>query len=216
MHGFLLNIFLNHSVMIAAFIAAVRFKTVCKNFQPFILFIWLGFINETISLVLIYTKGYNTVNSNIYVLLESMIIFYQFYHWETISRHLYYGLLLIAFSIWTADNLVWHRLSDNNSMFRIAYSFLVIACSLKEINKLVSCERVSLIKNPVFLICTAFLIYYSCKAFVEVFNAWHLQVSHTFNREIFTILYFADFISNIIYAIALLCIPRKQVFTMQY
>ena len=88
MHGFLLNILLNHSIVIAALIGAFRFKTVIKNFQPFSLFIWLGLINETLSLILIYSKGSNTVNSNIYVLLECILILYQFYSWNSISRTL--------------------------------------------------------------------------------------------------------------------------------
>lgn len=216
MHGFLLNIFLNYSIVITAFIAAVRYKAIDKNFQPFIFFIWLGLLNETLSLVLIYTKGSNTVNSNIYVLFETIIILSQFYYWETLSQNLYHCFLLIAFIIWIADNVIWHRVSGNNSVFRIAYSILIIICSIKQVNRLVTFERVTLIKNPVFLICTAFLMYYSCKAFIEVFNAWHLQVTRVFSRNIFTILYFADFVSNIIYAIALLCTPRKQIFTMPY
>lgn len=216
MHGFLLNIFLNYSVAIAAVIAAIRFKTIYKDYKLFIFFIWFGLFNETLSLVFIYTHGYNTVNSNIYVGCESCIILSLFFGWQTISQTAYYGLLCLTFIIWIADNLVWHALSGNNSVFRIAYSLLIVLCSIKQMNKLIACERFSLLKNPVFLICAAFLIYYSCKAFVEVFNAFHLGLSHTFSRQLFTVLYAADFISNIIYAIALLCIPRKHVFTMQF
>jgi hypothetical protein len=216
MHGFLLNIILNYSIVIAALIAAIRFKIISTDFKPFIFLIWLGFFNETLSLILIYDRGYNTINSNIYVLFESIIIFYQFYVWQTVSLRFLYGLIIIVFIIWVADNVIWHPLSGNNSVFRIVYSLLIIACGIKQVNRLLTTERISLIKNPVFLICTAFLMYYSCKAFVEVFNAYHLQVSHAFSRHIFTILYVADFLSNIIYATALLCIPRKQVFTMPY
>ena len=48
MHGFLLNIFLNHSIAIAAFIAAVRFKTIYKDFQAFYLFNLAGIIKRNI------------------------------------------------------------------------------------------------------------------------------------------------------------------------
>jgi hypothetical protein len=216
MHGFLLNIVLNYSIAIAALVAAIRFKFIYRDFKPFIFLIWLGVLNETISLVLIYYRGYNTINSNIYVLFESIIIFYQFYIWQAVSRHWYYCLIVIALTVWAVDNIIWHRIWGNNSVFRIAYSFMVIGCSLKQVNKLLITERTSLIRNAVFLICTAFLMYYSCKAFVEVFNAWHLSVSQAFSRQLFTILYFADFLSNIIYATAIVCIPRKQVFTMPY
>lgn len=216
MHGFLLNIFLNYSILIAAVIAAIRFKTINKDFRLFIWLIWFGLFNETLSLVLIYANGYNTINSNIYVLFESSIIFYQFYAWQTISLRTGYSLFFLALVIWVSDNLIWHSLAGNNSLFRIMYSFVIVVCSIRELYLQVTGERFGLLKNPVFLICTAFLLYYSCKTFVEVFNAFHLGFSQTFNRQLFTILYVADCISNILYAIALLCIPRKQIFIMQY
>lgn len=216
MHSFLLNIFLNYSVLVAAVIAAIRFKTIDKDFRLFIWLIWFGLFNETLSLVLIYANGYNTINSNIYVLFECFIILSLFYSWQTISQAACYVLLCLALIIWISDNLVWHPLSGNNSVFRVAYSFCIVICCIKELHNLVACQRAGLLKNPVFLICTAFLLYYTCKAFVEVFNAFHPGFSQTFNRELFTILYVADCISNILYAIALLCIPRKQVFTMPY
>lgn len=216
MHGFLLNIFLNHSIAIAALAGAVRFKTVFKNFQPFLLFIWLGLINETLSLILIYSKGSNTVNSNIYVLLECILILYQFYTWASITQTLCFYLATAAVLVWIADNLMLHRISGNNSAFRIFYSFIIVCCSINQVNKLLINERFNLIKNPVFLICIAFLLFYACKAFVEVFNAFNLRLSNACNRSIFTILYLADFISNMIYAIAIICIPKKPLFTMPY
>ena len=214
MHGFLLNIFLNHSIAITAFIAVVRFKAINKQFRPFIFLTWLALTNETLSLVLIYTKGHNTVNSNIYVLFECILILYQFYLWETISFKLYGLLVLVALFVWAADNLVWHGLGGNNSLFRIVYSFFILVCAVKQVSRLAEYEWLTLIKDPVFLICTAFLMYYSGKIFIEVFNAFRLHISHSCNHNIFTVLYFEDFISNIIYAIAILCIPLKQVFTM--
>jgi hypothetical protein len=216
MHGYLLNIVLNHSITVAAIIAAVRFKTMEKHFRPYVFFIWLGFLNETLSLILIYTKGYNTVNSNIYVLFECVIILYQFYAWETIPAATYYVLVLLALAVWTTDNLVWHSLKSNNAIFRIAYSFLIVACSIKQLGRLAVSDRFMLLKNPGFLVCGAFLLFYTCKALTEVFILYHLQVSHACTREIFTVSYCSDCISNIIYAIAIVCIPAKQVFTMPY
>ena len=105
MHGFLLNIFLNHSILIAACIAAIRFKTIAKDFKPFIFLIWLGLLNETVSLVLIYTKGYNTLNSNIYVLIECLLILYQFYCWAILTKRLHFSLSFASLLVWVLDNL---------------------------------------------------------------------------------------------------------------
>lgn len=216
MHGFALNIVLNHSVLLAAFASVIRFRMWCKKFLPFIFFIWLGLINETISLAFIYTKGYNTFNSNIYVLFESAILFFQFYKWKAISQLQLYALLFCSFFVWLLDNLIWHNLYNNNSVFRITYSLAIIGCSFRQVNLLLACEKFSLLRNPVFLICFAFIFYYSLKIFIEVFNACHPHWSQACCRNIFTILYTSDFISNIMYTIALLCLQRKPAFTMQY
>jgi len=216
MNGYVLNIVFNHSISIAAIIAIIRFKAIPENFYPFIFFIWAGFVNETLSLILILTVNTNTVNSNIYVLIEYSLILLQFYKWNGYFNKRYYFLFVPGLFIWIADNLILHTISGNNSIFRIYYSFVIVLLGLNQINKLTLHESRSLIKNAIFLICMTFLIYYSCKAFVEVFNAFHLGLSDEFNRSVFMILYFANLISNLIYSIAIICIPANQESTLPF
>lgn len=216
MNGYVLNILLNHSISIAAIVAMFRFKSIPENFNPFLFFIWVGFVNETLSLILILTINSNTVNSNIYVLIEYGLILLQFYKWNGYFNNRNYFLSIAGIFIWITDNLILHTIDDNNSIFRIYYSFVIVLFTLNQINKLIIHETRNVIKNPVFLICMAFLIYYSCKAFVEVFNAFHLGLSDEFNRNVFMILNFANLMSNLIYSIAIICIPANQEFTLRF
>ena len=216
MHYYSINILLNHSIVIPAIIAIIRFKAIIKIFYPFILFIWLGCINETVSLILIYTTGSNAVNSNIYVLLEYGIILFQFYKWNDSPFKKYLFFFLTGTAVWCTDNLIINGINENNSIFRIFYSFVIAFFSVNQVNKIIVYERRSLVSNAQFLICITFLGYYSLKAFVEVSNAYHLALSNLFYRELWMILYFVNFLSNIMYVIAILCIPKKQEFTLPY
>jgi len=217
MSSFLLEIALNYSILIAAIIGIIRFKSIIRDYYPFIFIIWLGVFNETLSLVLIFTLGRNTVNSNIFVLLEYLLIVYQFYKWNNKKGLKNYVILaLLGLAVWSADNLVLNSITHNNSLFRAFYSFLVVFFSIDQVNKLVIYERGPLFKNPMFIICITFLLYYGFKAFVESYNMFHLGLSKTLLRDLWIILYFVNGIANLLYAIAVLWIPTKVKFILPY
>ena len=217
MSSFLLEIALNYSILIAAIIGIIRFKSIIRDYYPFIFIIWLGVFNETLSLVLIFTLGRNTVNSNIFVLLEYLLIVYQFYKWNNKKGLKKYVILaLLGLAVWSADNLVLNSITHNNSLFRAFYSFLVVFFSIDQVNKLVIYERGPLFKNPMFIICITFLLYYGFKAFVESYNLFHLGLSKTLLRDLWIILYFVNGIANLLYALAVLWIPMKVKFILPY
>src|SRR5665213_2501906 len=119
MHSYTLSIFLNHSIILAAILSVIRYKKIKRSFYPFVYLIWLGLINESVSLLLDYTSGNNALNSNVYVLLEYFIILYQFHKWnEDSSRKKYFLLACIGLVIWIADNFIMNTIIQNNSLFR--------------------------------------------------------------------------------------------------
>ena len=216
MHAYIYNALLNSSIAITALAGLIRFKFIDKVYYPFIILIWLGFLNEALSITLAYRVKSNSFNSNIYILLEYLLILLQFRKWENNPPAIFYFCLTSGFFVWILDDLILHSLRDNNSIFRIYYSFVIIFFSINQVNKIIIYEKGVLLKNAVFLICISFLMYYSCKTFVEIFNAFHLGLSNEFNRNIFMIMYVANLLSNIIYTLAILCMPPKQEFSMPY
>lgn len=216
MQGFAINVFLSCSILLPAAVAIFRIRFIDHNFYPFIFLVWLGLINEVLSIVLAYTIRNNSTNSNIYTLFEYALILFQFYKWDELTLKRYYFFVVLGLVVWTGDNLIFNSISSDNSVFRIFYSFIIIFFSINQINKTVIYEMRSLIKNASFLISISFLIYYSCKAFMEVFNIYHADESFQFIRNVLMILYVANFLSNINYAIAILCIRLKQEFIMPY
>lgn len=210
------DVAINYSILIAAIIGIIRFKSIIRDYYPFIFMIWLGVLNETLSLIFIFTVGSNTFNSNVFVLLECLLILYQFYRWNDNGIKKYAILALIALGVWIADNLVLNSITDNNSLFRAFYSFLVVFFSIDQVNKLVIYERGPLLKNSMFIICITFLLYYGFKAFAESYNMFHLGLSKTLLHDLWIILYFVNGIANLLYALAILWIPTKIKFILPY
>jgi hypothetical protein len=216
MQSFFIDIVVNLSIAIAAIIAMVRFKLVTREYYPFLFLLWLGLFNELLSLVFIYTIRTNTVNSNVYVLLEYGLILLQFFYWNDDKRQKYYLLALLGLAVWTADNFFINSITRNNSLFRVFYSFVIILFSINQINKILIYERDPVLKNAMFLICITFLFYYGCKAFMESFNMLHLGFSSNLLENLWIILYFVNVITNLLYALAVLCIPTRTKFSLPY
>jgi len=209
MTNYFLLIFFNYSIVIAAIIAVFRFKSIMADYYPFIFFIWLGLFNEILSLLLIYNYESNTVNSNLYVLVEYLLLLLQFYKWSDNGSKRYYWLAGIGIAVWIADNFIINTIFDNNSVFRVFYSFIIIFFSIDKVNNLLVFEYSNLLKHPVFITCIAFTFYYGFKAFVESFNMVHLGLNPVILKDLWIILYFVNGTANLLYAIAVLCIPKK-------
>lgn len=212
MHNYWLRIVLNYLIIIPAIIAIFRFKSIMADYYPFIFFIWLGLFNELLSLALIYNNQSNAANSNIYVLLEYLILLFQFYKWNAKGIQKYYWLAVIGLAVWVADNCIINTLMHNNSLFRVFYCFVLLFFSIDKVNNLLIFEYGNLLKHAVFIICLTFIFYYGFKAFVESFNMVHLGLNPVILKDLWIILYFVNGTANLLYAIAVLCIPKKLKF----
>ncbi|MEP6749368.1 MAG: hypothetical protein ABJB86_16655 [Bacteroidota bacterium] len=206
------------SIGIAAIIACWRFRKIHPVFRPFIYCIWLALANEILSIILVQTIRTNAVNSNIYVLLESLLIVWQFRKWGMFERYkivfkLLLGLLVLA---WFTENFMLFSIRQFSSWFRIFYSFIIVLLSISLLNRQILGDKGILLKNPVALICLSFIIYYTYKVLVETFWVYGLNESGTFRNKVYIILNYINLFSNLIYALAVLWMPTKHRFTMQY
>src|SRR5665213_733586 len=135
MHSFLLSLVLNFSVAIPAVAGVIRFKHVIKRFYPFLFLVWLGLFNESLSLAMIYTTGGNAVNGNLYVFIEFMLILWQFYRWNTRRLAIYIVAIVLGSMVWITDNFILNSITQNNSLFRAFYSFVILLFCIDQISK---------------------------------------------------------------------------------
>lgn len=207
------------SIIIAVIIGLVRYKRIDKTSRPFIIICIVGLCNELFSFILIYAyHAHNAINSNIYILAEALLFVWLFQCWGDFRKRswYYYLLIFLLIGIWVFDNIIWNHITTFNSLFRIFYSFCLLFLSINQVNKLILQARGSLLRNYRFLICIGVLIYYSYKATIEVFYMLKLELSDNFYTHIYFIMDLINIFVNLLYALAILWIPKKQKFILPY
>jgi len=206
------NDLFSYSIGIAAVITIFKRKGFDKKFKPFFLFIWMGLLAEIVTTFFIYNGFSNAVVTNIYVLFEAFLITWQFKKWGLFNKanKWLFTFLLIFLSVWVIENFIISNIMKFSSYFRIVYSFALVLMSISMINRIIITERKSLIRNPVFIICLAFIIYFTYKVLLEIFWLYGLNSSREFRVEVYNIFKYINLFANLIYALAILWIPRKR------
>jgi hypothetical protein len=185
-------------------------------YYPFIFCIWLGVLNETFSVIII-EKGYsNAVNLNFYMLAESLLLSWQFLKWGLFKKNFFAGLAVLLVTTWITQVLLLGSIFYLNSYFLVTYSFILSLLAIAMINRLLLRERGKLLKNPVFIICVAFVIYYTFSAIAEVFWSYGLGENMQFRKHVINISIVTNLIANLLYSLATLWMPAKQRFTLPY
>ena len=205
-----------YTSIFSVIIGLVRFKKILKQYRLFIVFLSLGFLNDVLSPVIIKYWHTNAANANVYVLIESILLVFLFYNWDSFGKKILYFLVGLFVVVWAAENLVYGSIFRLNSFFRLFYSLAVVILSIDQINLTMMHERKNLFRNARFIICCLFAFYYTFKATYEVFYFVPLRMSNGFYDNLFLILVFVNLFANLGYALAVLWIPTKQKFTLPY
>lgn len=215
--SFELSAILSFSIFIAGMIAVFRFSNIGEVYHPFIYLIWIGCINETVSYFLIINHNNSILNSIIYGLCESLLLLWFYYNLGVFKRNIFlYALVFLFVVIWFIESFLSKRFGSNfNSVFSIAYSLSVVLLGINSINKILLRER-EILKNPAFLICIGIVIFFTYKVVVEMFWLYGLRESKMFRINVLIILLFINLLCNLIYALAILWMKKKQAFTLQF
>ena len=215
--SFSLSALFSFSVGIGVFIGWVRFKKADPVFIPFLLLLTIGLLNEIISLLLMYSGRSNAFNYNLYSLAEALIITWQFRKWGLFnSRPRFYNYLQILIPIGFAAE--WWFFAGNRvyySYFIIFYSLMIVLMSIYMINQLLFSIHGNLLREPVYLICMGFSIYFTYAVLVEAFWLYGLNESQPFRIGIYNILSFINLFTNLVFSFALLWTPLKPRYIMR-
>lgn len=200
------------SILIAAIAGLLKIKTTDGSFYPFILCLCIASINEIISMVMSRMGHSTNINNNIYVLAEACLLTWQFKNWEAFQWHKrsFSLVILLVCILWGLEYNTVFKLQHIGQGFRVIYSFLLVLLSIYLNSKLIFSYQGKIFVNPVFLICTGFIIYFTFKILVEVLWMYGLTVSKEFSAALFVIIIWVNFFVNIIYFIAIICIPKKK------
>ena len=204
--------YLSYAIGIGAIIGLFRIRHIEQVYFPFILLLWVGLVNEILSTVLIQLIHNNAINSNIYVLAESLLILWFFEKLGLFkkNKYIFWVFFLLFLFGWIAENLILFSIRRFNPYFRIGYSFTIVLLSIHMINHLLANEHKRLLKNPVFLIMLGFIGFFTYKALIEIFWMYGLNSSKDFRVQVYRLMTFINLFVNLLFALAVLWIPRKR------
>ena len=152
------------------------------------------------------------------MLAESLLFTWQFKNWGLFRRSkiLFPILLGSLILFWGIEGFFIVKTQNTISYFRIFYSFLISIMSINIINQQLNFEKKNIVKNPIFLICIGFVIYFTYDVIVGLFWLYGLHMSMQFQINVAIILVYINLFANLIYALAVLWMPLKHRFTLPY
>ncbi len=208
---------INWMIVIPAFTGLIRLKEVDKVFYPFIILLCLGVLNEFVSHYCAIKFRTNLPNSNIFHLVDSLLVVYQFMRWKLFENKKVGPLFLFSLPLlWLANKIFLESFTEYGSYFVILYSFLVVLFSISLLNKILSYIEKAILKNATFIICVIFIILYTYNAVTEIFYKLSLDQGYRFTITMHYIYIFINLFSNILFIYAILCMHRKQRYSVPY
>lgn len=208
---------LSQSILLPIITGLIRFRRLDGSYRPFFLLLLIGFFTEVVGYIIITGYGgSNLIIVNIYILIEWILIAWQFHIWGFLrqKKRLFYGLLVLTALCWAVENLIFHRITGMVVYFRLLYFFFIVLLSINKINFMITHENRNLFRNPRFLICIGFIIYF----LYMIVYMWAFSISFsgaaTISRRIHFLIAYVNVFTNIIYALAFLLIPKPLKFTL--
>ena len=208
---------LSFSGYIVGIIGLIKFKQIRDVYRPFIYLIWIGCVADALSLYFALVYRNNLGVGTIYRLCESLFLLWFFYRLGIFKNHkLLYSLGGIFIIIWIVDNFFNSRFNVRVTyFFDVIYALSIVLLSVSVINQLLFTER-ELLKNPTFLICAGLIIYFTYKIIERLFGLYGLKSSMDFRRSVQTILLLINCFANLIYALAVVWMRKRQPFTLKF
>lgn len=206
------------SISLPVISCLIIYKRIDRNrFPLFPIFICttLGLLAEVGSFV-VGENNIFTIYFNFYTLIEFILLQLQLYLWSKFLN-ISFPLKLVVFVviIWFITVFMIGDPEKKNIPFIIIYSFAMIMTCIKIMNNLIFSTK-SLAKNFLLLVCISFIAIYTFAIIVEFFCMFNKLFSSTFIVNIFYIKSILNGLSNITLAIALLCIPKKQQYSLSF
>ena len=203
---------LSLSIIPVALFGGIRFSKITPSWYPFIFCCWVGAANELISFLLTSLHYSTNINNNIYVLMEAVLIFWQFCNWQVFpsGKKIFYPLLAVTIVWWLVENISYQRIFSVSYYFRIFYSFLIVIISIQYSSTIIITYRRPLLKNAAYLVCAGFIIFYTYKILVEISWLYGFNATPAFRINVYTILAFINCLINLLYLTAIIWVPSKQ------
>lgn len=201
---------LSESVLIPIATALLMARKLKRNWLPFFLMLMLAFIAEVSSFCIIkYLNISNAPVIKIYSLCECCLIVYQFYLWQN-KRYGSFclALTIICVLVWLVENILLQNLYNFVPYFRVFYAFIIVLLSINLINVLMVNQRSALLRNPVFLVCLAFIVFFTYQIIYEA-SFFVGADKYLVANQIITLFAYVNVLINVVYAVAIWLLAKQ-------
>jgi hypothetical protein len=210
-------VLMSFSIFIAGIAGIFRFNQIRDIYKPFIYLIWIGCFNEVLSFALAVNGHYTIINGSIYSLCESIFLLWFFKRLGVLqTKAVLYSLISVFIIIWVVESFFANQFGTRfTSWSDIFYSFCVVLLSIRAVNDLLFTEK-DLLKNPTFLICIGLMIFFTYEIIERMFRIYGLKNSMEFRSSVGAILTITNFLTNLIYGLAVLWMRKREAFTLRF
>lgn len=205
---------LSLSVLFPFLSGLLRWRVISQRYYPLFILFSLALLVELVNRYAITSKnsGWIPVN-NLYVLIESILIPLQFVVWGYMYRKLntFYIIAGILVLGWMTEHLLLGDITRLHPYFRMFYSLLIVLLSINTINYLVIQEERNLVRHPVFIICTGFIIFFTYQLVYEGIYNIVSDLKSIDTGKLNTAFSIINAVCNILYGIAFLLVPARNI-----
>ncbi len=214
--NYTLVVIFSFSIAIPAIIGCIRSKQIDTAYYPFIFLLCLGLLNETISYLLTRSGYSNAINANIYSLTEGLLITTFFHKLNLFNKQkkLYVLIISSLVILWALDKFFITSIKEFSSYFSFFASLTYVLMAISMINRLLLVEKKRIVRNGLFLICFGIIVFFTYALLLEIFWYYGLNSSRQFRLKVYRIMTYINLVTNLIYALAILWIPRKREYTL--
>lgn len=198
------------SIALPVIFSFARLKRFGKRYRPLLFLFVTGLLNEIISYLMIKQYRNNLPNSNIYTIVEYILLSWLFFSISKQNLSRVRLALSLAMIIWIADNFWWNKLAESNTIFRMYSSLMFISLSMDKINQLLMGNFWDPYKNTDLLLCLSLLAYHTYRLWINIFHLFVKSMEPIFFIRLWLILCCINLLANITYSIAILCIPKQK------
>ena len=218
MDKLLQNFLLSFTIAIPAITGLVRYKIIEKQYRPFTWICWIITLNELLMFVLIRMKIFTFISYNLAIPVICFLYLLQFREWGLFARKKYLFQIIFGtlFLVWIADHFLvnGYRLASRTVYFRVCYSLALVLLSVNSINRQIVSEKKSLLQNSRFLICMGLVVYYTYRIIVDAFSIKGMSQGFLMQLGDFSRVLLVGL--NLLFAVAVLWIPTKKNYTIQF
>ncbi|MEP6746922.1 MAG: hypothetical protein ABJB86_04320 [Bacteroidota bacterium] len=149
---------------------------------------------------------------NIFSLVEFYLLIRMFYNWGVFRKKMTLNLIIVLAVVLFLSTLYINGYAMMNYFSLIVNSFALIFLSISAFNKMIINERNNIFKNAKFWICIGMIIFYTYDILVntEQLSFLHIKRTKDFENKIWQINAYSNLLVNLLYAVAVIWIPRKK------